>query len=139
MSRQNSFIKEIRSRIDNYFNLVLRSVRDTIPKQVGFFLVQKSQDKLNQDLWHRINTNARISDMLGEPPNVTARRNQLTKTITTLKNSLRVIQRDPDITSAGMDGMDAELAQELRANDLEQKKNIQNGFNPNQQKPGPNV
>lgn len=74
MSRQNSFIKEIRSRIDNYFNLVLRSVRDTIPKQVGFFLVQKSQDKLNQDLWHRINTNARISDMLGEPPNITARR-----------------------------------------------------------------
>lgn len=42
MSRQNTFIKEIRSRIDMYFNLVLRSVRDTVPKQVGFFLVQRA-------------------------------------------------------------------------------------------------
>ena len=59
--------------------------------------------------------------MLGEPPQVTERRRMLSNTIATLKNSLRVIQRDPDITSAGLDGMDAELAQELKANDLEQK------------------
>lgn len=48
--------------------------------------------------------------MLGEPPQVTDRRRMLSRTIETLKNSLRVIQRDPDITSAGLDGMDAELA-----------------------------
>ena len=59
--------------------------------------------------------------MLGEPPQVTERRNMLSRTIATLKNSLRVIQRDPDITSAGMDGMDAELANELKANDIEMK------------------
>jgi len=41
----------------------------------------------------------------------------LSRTIDTLKNSLRVIQRDPDIVSAGTEGCDAELAQELKAND----------------------
>lgn len=61
--------------------------------------------------------------MLGEPPQVTERRNMLSRTIATLKNSLRVIQRDPDITSAGTDGMDAELMNELKANDVEIKNN----------------
>jgi len=60
-SKQSSFIKEIRSRIDSYYNLVLRSIRDIVPKQVGYFLVQRAQDKLSQDLWHRINKNERIS------------------------------------------------------------------------------
>jgi len=49
-------------------------VRDIIPKTVGYFLVQKSQDKLTNDLWMRINTNQRIMNLLGEPPSVTERR-----------------------------------------------------------------
>jgi dynamin 1-like protein len=75
---------------------VLRSVRDTVPKQVGYFLVTKTQDKLNQQLWHRINSNERIASMLGEPPSVTERRKQLNSTINVLKNALKVIQRDPE-------------------------------------------
>lgn len=63
--------------------------------------------------------------MLGEPPSVTERRKQLGSTINVLGNALKVIQRDPDITSAGMDGADGDLAQELRRMQLEEK-------NPNQ-------
>jgi hypothetical protein len=43
---QNVFVKEIRARIDTYFRIVLRNVRDTIPKQIGYFLVKMSQEKL---------------------------------------------------------------------------------------------
>lgn len=35
------FVQEIRARIDTYFSLVIRSVRDSIPKAIGFFLVKK--------------------------------------------------------------------------------------------------
>jgi len=56
---------------------------------------------------------------------VTERRRMLKGTIDTLRNSLRVIQRDPDITSAGADGMDAELAAELKNNDAEMKMKAQ--------------
>jgi len=59
--------------------------------------------------------------MLGEPPSVTERRKQLRQTIDVLKGALKVIQRDPDITSAGMDGADGELADELRRMQLEGK------------------
>jgi len=38
----NIFVNEIRARIDAYFKIVLRSVRDSIPKTIGFFLVRAS-------------------------------------------------------------------------------------------------
>ena len=60
-----------------YFTLVLRSVRDVVPKQVGYFLVQRTQDELAQKLWYRINQNQRVSQQLGEPPQVTERRRML--------------------------------------------------------------
>jgi dynamin 1-like protein len=50
-----AFVKNLRNRIDNYFKIVLRNVRDIVPKSVGYFLVQKSQDVLMNDLWMRIN------------------------------------------------------------------------------------
>ena len=42
----NIFVGEIRARIDAYFKLVLRSVRDSIPKTIGYFLVRATQEKL---------------------------------------------------------------------------------------------
>lgn len=41
-SNQNVFVRDLRKKIDTYFAIVLRNVRDTIPKQIGFFLVRKS-------------------------------------------------------------------------------------------------
>jgi hypothetical protein len=38
----NSFIRDLRSRIDSYFQIVLRSVKDSIPKAIGYFLVRAS-------------------------------------------------------------------------------------------------
>ena len=53
----NPIVRDLRRRIDHYFSLVLRNARDTIPKQIGFFLVRKSQDALQTDLYMRINKN----------------------------------------------------------------------------------
>jgi hypothetical protein len=117
MPKQAAFLKNIRDRIDNYFRIVLRNCRDTVPKQVGYFLVQRSQDKLNKDLWMRINANQRISNMLGEPPSVTERRKNLKNTIDTMRQSLKVLQRDPEITAAG--GDDSEIAEELKRQQME--------------------
>jgi len=40
------FVDEMRTRIDAYYEIVLRNVRDSIPKAIGFFMVKKSQDVL---------------------------------------------------------------------------------------------
>jgi len=90
------FVKEIRARIDTYFRIVLRNVRDTIPKQIGYFLVKMSQEKLQFELYNRINANPQIAEALGEPKAITERRLMLTSIIKTLSDSLRVLQRDPE-------------------------------------------
>lgn len=71
-------------------------MRDTIPKQIGYFLVRKSQDTLQTDLYMRINTNKSIADALGEPKQITDRRNTLNALIDTLDKSAKMLQRDPE-------------------------------------------
>jgi hypothetical protein len=40
MDAKAIFIRELRIRIDTYFKLVIRNVRDRVPKTIGYFLVQ---------------------------------------------------------------------------------------------------
>jgi len=39
-SRRKIYVDEIRKRIDEYFRIVIRGIRDSVPKAIGFFLVQ---------------------------------------------------------------------------------------------------
>lgn len=103
----------MRKRIDAYFEIVLRNVKDSIPKAIGYFLVKKSQEILQFELYNQVNSNQQLAAALGEPTRITERRNALTEVVNTLKNSLKVLQRDPDI-SANTVG-DEELEAALRA------------------------
>lgn len=116
----NVFVVELRQRIDQYFAIVLRNVRDSIPKSIGHFMVRKSQDSLQFELYNQVNTNKSLSSTLGEPARITERRKALTDVLTTLKNSLKVLQRDPDI-SANTVG-DEELESALRMQAMEDRR-----------------
>ena len=113
----NIFVNDIRSRIDAYFDLVLRSVRDSVPKTIGCFLVRKSQEVIQFELYNQVNNNQKLSSSLGEPATITERRKTLTDILNTLKNSLRVLQRDPDISAntLGDDELERALKQEAMA------------------------
>jgi len=54
-SNNTSFVKEIRVRLDNYFSIVIRNVRDTIPKIIGYHLVKKTEENFNYSMWNAIN------------------------------------------------------------------------------------
>ena len=92
----NIFVKEIRARIDSVFKITIRTVRETIPKLIGYFLVRMSQEKLQAELYQKINENESILESLGEPKHITERRRTLTEIIKTLRESLKVLQRDPE-------------------------------------------
>lgn len=38
----NMFVREMRMRIDHYFDIVIRNIKDAVPKVIGCFLVKKS-------------------------------------------------------------------------------------------------
>ena len=70
---------------------MLRNVKDSVPKAIGYFLVKKSQDQLGMEMYNQVNNNQALASSLGEPARVTERRKALTEVLTTLKNSLKVL------------------------------------------------
>lgn len=70
----NIFVKEIRARIDAYFKITIRTVRETVPKLIGYFLVRMSQEKLQAELYTSVNDKDSLLDALGEPKHITERR-----------------------------------------------------------------
>ena len=111
-NRRKIYVDEIRKRIDEYFKLVVRSIRDGIPKAIGFFLVQGIQDKLQFELYAAVNKDDDMAKELGEPPEITVERKTLKESIATMKKSLKVLQRDPEITATL--SYDDELSRDIK-------------------------
>ncbi len=42
-SNTSLYVQEMRARLDTYFKIVVRNIRDAIPKLIGFFLVKSVQ------------------------------------------------------------------------------------------------
>ncbi|CDI74711.1 dynamin-like protein, putative [Eimeria praecox] len=110
------FIQEIRRRLDAYFGLVLHNVRDTVPKKIGFFLVRQLQDKLQFELYNKLNDEQLFSSLLGEPSHIVEERRSLMSQLSTLKKAAAVLQRDPQIAGEPLnfDTIDAMFDSDLR-------------------------
>jgi len=116
----NLFVKEIRARIDAYFKIAVRNVRDTIPKTIGYFLVKSSQERLQFELYSQINKNEQLQKSLGEPERVAEERKSLSAILETLRKAIKVLQRDPDITNTAF-GED-ELEEQLKLDAMQRRR-----------------
>lgn len=99
LSSQSIFVLELRQRIDQYFGLVIRNVRDRVPKTIGYFLVHNCQNKVQFHLYNEINSNKELANALGEHPTIAEERIKLKKRLEILTRSSKVLLRDPDITN----------------------------------------
>eukprot|EP00826_Nyctotherus_ovalis_P021090 TRINITY_DN1673_c0_g2_i6.p1 TRINITY_DN1673_c0_g2~~TRINITY_DN1673_c0_g2_i6.p1 ORF type:complete len:637 (+),score=196.13 TRINITY_DN1673_c0_g2_i6:159-2069(+) len=90
------YVKEMRARLDNYYRLVVRGVRDSVPKVIGSFLVRAAEDQMQLELTTRITQNEQINALLSEPLSVAEERKRLAETKEVLKKALKAIQRDPE-------------------------------------------
>merc|ERR1719399_940368 len=89
------FVTEIRRRLDAYFSLVIRSVRDSVPKSIGYFLVRAVQDKLQFELLSALNQDDKLRDLLGEPVHIREERKSLNEQLKVLQKAHTVLTRDP--------------------------------------------
>ena len=94
---KNIFIKEIRNRIEAYFKLIVRNLRDSIPKIIGNFLVKEIQENMQLKLYNKLYNAREITDLLSEPESVAERRKELNELIKVMKNAQKIIRRDPDL------------------------------------------
>ena len=90
---KNIFINEIRNRIEAYFKLIVRNLRDSIPKIMGNYLVKEIEENMQLKLY-----NAReMTDLLSEPESVAERRKELNDMIKVMRNAQKILRRDPDL------------------------------------------
>ena len=91
------FIKEIRNRIEAYFKLIVRNLRDSIPKLMGNYLVKEIEDNMQLKLYNKLYNAREMTDLLSEPESVAERRKELNDMIKVMKNAQKIIRRDPDL------------------------------------------
>ena len=91
------FIKEIRSRIEAYFKLIVRNLRDSIPKIMGNYLVKEIEENMQLKLYNKLYNAREMTDLLSEPESIAERRKELNDMIKVMKNAQKIIRRDPDL------------------------------------------
>ena len=94
---KNIFIKEIRNRIEAYFKLIVRNLRDSIPKIIGNNLVKEIEDNMQIELYNQLYKSNEMVGLLSEPEHIAERRRDLTELIRVMRNAQKVIRRDPDL------------------------------------------
>eukprot|EP00932_Pfiesteria_piscicida_P002885 SRR837773.12804.p1 GENE.SRR837773.12804~~SRR837773.12804.p1 ORF type:complete len:806 (+),score=265.56 SRR837773.12804:59-2476(+) len=102
------FVAEIRKRLDAYFAITVRNVRDSVPKAIGFYLVRAVQDKLQFELLNALNQRERLAELLGEPPHIMEERKTLSNQLQVLQKASAVLTRDPTLAAIALEAEDEE-------------------------------
>ncbi|CAK9048601.1 unnamed protein product [Durusdinium trenchii] len=102
------FVQEIRKRLDSYFEVTVRSVRDSVPKAIGFYLVRAVQEKLQFELLSALNKPDKLSEMLGEPPHIVEERRTLHNQLQVLQKASAVLTRDPTLAAIAFEAEEEE-------------------------------
>lgn len=96
---KNIFIREIRSRIEAYFKLIVRNLRDSIPKTIGYQLVKSVENNMQVELYNMLSKSNEMIESLNEPDTVVKQREELRRQIKVMRDAQKIIKRDPDLMS----------------------------------------
>ena len=112
LTSRQIFIGEIRNRIEAYFKLIVRNLRDSIPKSIGYNLVLSIQENMQMHLYDALYKSQEIVAALNEPEGIKRQREELTRQIRVMKDAQKVIRRDPDLMSVmNIDISDNEISE----------------------------
>jgi len=103
------FVTIIRKRLDAYFAITVRNVRDSVPKAIGFYLVRAVQDKLQFELLNALNQRDKLAELLGEPPHIMEERKTLTGQLQVLQKASAVLTRDPTLAAIALEAEDEDM------------------------------
>lgn len=107
---KNIFVREVRNRIEAYFKLILKNLRDEVPKAIGTFLVRGITDNIQLHLYNRIYQGNELLEALNESDDIAKRRVVLHDTLKVLKNAHKEISKNKDL----LDIMNINLGNEVK-------------------------
>ena len=79
MNVRDMLVLELRNRIDNYFFIVVRNLRDSIPKLIGQFLLKKFNNSLEVEILNELNSKDYCLDSMYENKKTKIERDALKK------------------------------------------------------------
>ena len=116
------FVKEIRNRIGAYFKLIVRNLRDSIPKCIGNNLVKEIENNMQIELYNQLYKSNEVVSLLNEPEHIAIRRKELVELIKVMKNAQKIIRRDPDLmTVMKININDSDIAPPKEENNIQQQ------------------
>ena len=99
---ENNFDKThgMRKRIDAYFKLIVRNLRESVPKIIGKYLVKEIEDNMQIDLSNLISNLNITQNTLLESSNIVERRTILKNMINIMKNAQKIITQNEHFINA---------------------------------------
>lgn len=74
----------------------MKSLRDSIPKAIGNFLVKEVQNNMMMNLFAKLQSHSNIHELLNEPEYIAEERAELNKVLVILSNAQKVLRKDPE-------------------------------------------
>lgn len=96
-------VDTLRRRIDLYFYVVTKNMKDTLPKIIGNFLINSSQQDLHFVLFNAITQQKQLVERFSEPSSIINEREQLEKMVATLKKAEKKLISDPNLMTSRYD------------------------------------
>eukprot|EP01100_Stratorugosa_tubuloviscum_P011230 TRINITY_DN497_c2_g7_i1.p1 TRINITY_DN497_c2_g7~~TRINITY_DN497_c2_g7_i1.p1 ORF type:complete len:780 (-),score=402.94 TRINITY_DN497_c2_g7_i1:105-2444(-) len=81
----------------SYFSIVKKNIKDLIPKSIMFFLVNKSKERIQNELVADIYAKSNPDDLLKESPEIAARRSELEKLYQALTKASTILAEVRDL------------------------------------------
>lgn len=83
----SAMVYELRVRLDNYFNIIIRNLRDTVPKILGQFLVNRFSEELEVEILNSLNQKNYCLEVLNESKQNMSTRQKLRNELTALQKA----------------------------------------------------
>eukprot|EP00914_Ancora_sagittata_P025621 GHVO01050743.1.p1 GENE.GHVO01050743.1~~GHVO01050743.1.p1 ORF type:complete len:529 (+),score=73.55 GHVO01050743.1:218-1588(+) len=107
------FLSELRGRLDAYFWVIIRNVRDMVPSTIGRCLIDEIIRNLFIEIYHALTAPEKLSNMLSEPPQRAEERREWMKQTEVLKRALQVLQKDPNMSDFAATAEENDLDEDL--------------------------
>ena len=85
------FIREVRGRIEAYFKLIVRNLRDSIPKALGYTLVRTIENNMKMKLYQMLYNDKSMVSVLNEPEGIKRQRIELNRQIKVMRDAKKLI------------------------------------------------
>ncbi|CAK63208.1 unnamed protein product (macronuclear) [Paramecium tetraurelia] len=84
--------QELSRRLDAYYRIVIRNLRDSVPKAIGYFLVRAAQEQMQFQLYNEIMKSQSVMGLMSEPEYITIEKRYHQKDIVSVEKCIETLE-----------------------------------------------